>query len=217
MKKLFLVLPIMALASMLLFVSCSDDKEEPTGDTINFNSYQVLIRFESESGSNLVDFLNLTNHEESFQTIASDDNDLVQVSCVRQTDGKQMELFRYGWFHPLDTGLEKEYLEAGTVLDIAWGEFYDDDLGKRPDYDEVYTVSVSSPKIFGSDEVHTIKWYSHIIGRRYDCYKCEVDGEDYAFTETRLYQSNYHPIKTPGYYTNDWKSVNDVIISIRKE
>ena len=212
MKRMFLVLPVMALASMLLFVSCSDDKEEPTGDAINFNSYQVLIRFESESGSNLVDFLNLTNHEESFQTIASDDNDLVQVSCVRQTDGKQMELFRYGWFHPLDTGLEKEYLEAGTVLDIAWGEFYDDDLGKRPDYDEVYTVSVSSPKIFGSDEVHTIKWYSHI-----DCYKCEVDGEDYAFTETRLYQSNYHPIKTPGYYTNDWKSVNDVIISIRKE
>lgn len=96
MKRMFLVLPVMALASMLLFVSCSDDKEEPTGDAINFNSYQVLIRFESESGSNLVDFLNLTNHEESFQTIASDDNDLVQVSCVRQTDGKQMELFRYG-------------------------------------------------------------------------------------------------------------------------
>ena len=202
------------LAAFPLLSSCSDD-DVPSSDNTHSNGYHVLVRFESTFGTNLVDSLNLTNRGVTFEMVNPEDNNLVQVSCVRQTDGKQMEFHRFGWFHPLDKGLEKEYIEAGTVLDFAWGEFYDDDLGRRPDYDEVYTVRIKSPAIFGTDEEHTIKWYSHIIGVTYDCYRCEIDGEEYAFTETDFY-SYLHPIKEPGYYTTNRKEVANVIINLKK-
>ena len=203
------------LTAFPLLSSCNDNDVPSSKAETHFNSYQVLVRFESASGTNLVDSLNLTNRGLLFEIVDPEENDLVQVSCDRQTDGKQMELYRFGWFHPIQEGLMTELVEAGTVLDFAWGEFYDDDLGRRPDYDEVYTVHIKSPAIFGTDEEHTIKWYSHIIGRCYDCYRCEIDGEEYAFTETDFY-AYLHPVKEPGYYTTNWKEVAKVIINIKK-
>ena len=204
------------MAAFPLLCGCSDSNDEPNRqDRTHFDEYQVLVRFESESGTNLVDSLNLTNREVPFEIVAPEDNDLVQISCVRKTDGKQMEFHRFGWSHPIGEGLKTELVEAGTVLDFAWGEFYDDDFSMRPDYDEVYTVRIKSPAIFGTDEEHTIKWYSHIIGVTYDCYRCEIDGEEYAFTETDFY-SYLHPIKESGYYTTNRKEVANVIINLKK-
>ena len=202
------------LTAFPLLSSCSDD-DAPSRDRTHYDEYQVLIRFESTSGTNLVDSLNLTNRGVPFEIVDPEENNLVQVSCVRQTDGKKMEFHRFGWSHPIGEGLKTELVEAGTVLDLAWGEFYDDDLGRRPDYDEVYTVRIKSPAILGTDEEHTIKWYSHIIGVTYDCYRCEIDGEEYAFTETDFY-SYLHPIKEPGYYTTNRKEVANVIINLKK-
>ena len=204
------------MAAFPLLSSCGDSNDEPDGqDRTHYDEYQVLVRFESASGTNLVDSLNLTNRGVPFEIVDPEDNDLVQIFCVRQTDGKQMEFHRFGWSHPIGEGIKTELVEAGTVLDFAWGEFYDDDFGMRPDYDEVYTVCIKSPAIFGTDEEHTIKWYSHIIGVTYDCYRCEIDGEEYTFTETNFY-SYLHPIKEPGYYTTNRKEVANVIINLKK-
>lgn len=214
-NKLVLLLGMLSIVTALpLFSSCSDD-DAPSNDRTHYDVYQVLIRFESASGTNLVDSLKLTNRGVPFEVVAPEDNGLVQVSCVRQTDGRKMDFHRFGWTHPVDEGNFKELAEAGTVLDFAWGEFYDDKDGSRPDYDEVYTVRIKSPAIFGTDEEHTIKWYSHIIGVTYDCYRCEVDGEEHAFTETDFY-SYLHPVKEPGYYTTNRKEVANVIINLRR-
>jgi hypothetical protein len=213
-NMIFITGMLSILTAFPLLSSCNDN-DAPSRDRTHYDEYQVLVRFESASGINLVDSLNLTNRGVLFEIVDPEENDLVQVSCDRQTDGKQMDFHRFGWFHPIQEGLMTELVEAGTVLDFAWGEFYDDDLGRRPDYDEVYTVHIKSPAIFGTDEEHTIKWYSHIIGRCYDCYRCEIDGEEYAFTETDFY-SYLHPVKEPGYYTTNWKEVANVIINIKE-
>lgn len=200
------------LFSAIICVSCNNDDLEPglVDKTVVINP-SMNVKFVSASGTNVVDSLNIMKScgEKLYYEIASDD-DVIRVSCVRESDGKEvwagkrhvydgtvitMDIYKYAWALS-----EKE----GAMLDLGWYDpvaslsisDYDDYPWKRPEnYDDSYTINIQSPTIFGNDKVHTIKWYVHIIYNDYDTYRCEVDGVEFDFISSPEYKlhCDYYP------------------------
>lgn len=186
---------ILAVFSVSLFlVGCDNNNEEKT--YTYFDQFMVYVKFVSPVGTNVVDslgFLKNTEREEPFNP-ATDEN--IRVTCVRDSDGKPLNFWEPYWTHYFlveeDWAHDNE-LKDGTLMRLFWS----DDLIECPEnapsesYDQSYTVSFRSKKIFGDDNEHFIKWYVHVTGNRYVSYKCEIDGEEYAYKESSRYQ-HYH-------------------------
>lgn len=229
MKRMFLVLPVMALASMLLLVSCSGD--EPGGQDYKFvDGSDIYLHFVKANGANAADYVKLekevTDSTVSYIYLPIEEEGSVQIRCTRESDGLQYEFARRlapqtrieltgeaGWVNFSTPGCYEEFVEAGTLLWIKWADFLvsepdDPDWPRQENYDDVYTFSIKSQKIFGNDEEHTIKWYAHIKRNRFDAYRCEVDGEEFDFKSDRLYRE---------YYNDDYKyaPIGPVIIPIK--
>lgn len=224
----------MLLLSAIISVSCNNDDPEPGSGTYTLMMTPSMnVKFVSASGTNIVDSLDFLDSYSgrSYQTLTADD-EIIKVSCVRETDGKMiwadqqhtsdgtvitLAFYRYGWYrYQAGDSYEKE----GTLLNLGWADpvaslaisDFDDYPWKRPEnYDESYTFNIQSPTIFGSDEVHTIKWYVHIIYNHYDAYRCEVDGVELDFKNLPYYSewlSNCIREKNDDYIY----SINDCII-----
>ena len=229
MKRMFLVLPVMALASMLLLVSCSGD--EPGGQDYKFvDGSDIYLHFVKANGANAADYVKLekevTDSTVSYIYLPIEEEGSVQIRCTRESDGLQYEFARRlapqtrieltgeaGWVNYSTPDCYEVFVEAGTLLWIQWADFLvaepdDPDWPRQENYDDVYTFSIKSQKIFGNDEEHTIKWFVHIKGNRFDAYRCEVDGEEFDFKSDRLYRE---------YYNDDYKyaPIGPVIIPIK--
>ena len=229
MKRMFLVLPVMALASMLLLVSCSGD--EPGGQDYKFvDGSNIYLHFVNANGTNAADYVRLekevTDSTVMYIYLPIEEEGSIQIRCTRESDGFQYEFGKRlapysrveltgeaGWVNFSTPGCYEEFVEAGTLLWIKWADFLvsepdDPDWPRQENYDDVYTFSIKSLKIFGNDEEHTIKWFAHIKRNRFDAYRCKVDGEDFDFKSDRLYRE---------YYNDDYKyaPIGPVIIPIK--
>lgn len=197
------------LLSAIVCVSCNKGSEPGSETYAVMMTPRMQVKFISASGANIVDSLNFLESykDRSYQTLTADD-EIIKVSCVRETDGKMiwadqehasdgtvrtLSFYRYGWARPI---AGSSYEKEGTLLELGWADPVaslilgngDDYPWKRPEnYDESYTFNIQSPTIFGSDEVHTIKWYVHIIYNHYDAYRCEVDGVELDFKNLPYY------------------------------
>ena len=226
---MFLVLPVMALASMLLLVSCSGD--EPGGQDYKFvDGSNIYLHFVNANGTNAANYVRLekevTDSTVMYIYLPIEEEGSIQIRCTRESDGFQYEFGKRlapysrveltgeaGWVNFSTPGCYEEFVEAGTLLWIKWADFLvsepdDPDWPRQENYDDVYTFSIRGKKIFGNDEEHTIKWFAHIKRNRFDAYRCEVDGEDFDFKSDRLYRE---------YYNNDYKyaPIGPVIIPIK--
>lgn len=229
MKRMFLVLPVMALASMLLLVSCSGD--EPGGQDYKFvDGSNIYLHFVNANGTNAANYVRLekevTDSTVMYIYLPIEEEGSIQIRCTRESDGFQYEFGKRlapysrveltgeaGWVNFSTPGCYEEFVEAGTLLWIKWADFLvsepdDPDWPRQENYDDVYTFSIRGKKIFGNDEEHTIKWFAHIKRNRFDAYRCEVDGEDFDFKSDRLYRE---------YYNDDYKyaPIGPVIIPIK--
>ena len=209
---MFLVLPFMALISML-FASCSDD--EPGRQDAKFlDDCQIFVHFVKEDGTNAADYVKLEK-ELIDSTMYSvylpiEDEGSVLVTFTRESDGFKYEVGKRmvsgprielsgsaGWNNYSTPNCYEAFGDVGTLLWIQWADFLvaepDDPDWHRPEYyDDVYTIGIRCEKIFGKDEEHTIKWFVHINRNRLDAYRCEVDGEDFDFKSDLLYKEYYH-------------------------
>lgn len=229
MKRMFLVLPVMTFVSVLLLASCSGD--EPGGQDAKFlDDCQIFVHFVNEDGTNAADYIKLekevTDSTESYIYLPIEEEGSIQIRCTRESDGLQYDFAKRlapqtrieltgeaGWVNNSTPGCYEEFVEAGTLLWIQWADFLvaepdDPDWPRQENYDDVYTFSIKSQKIFGNDEEHTIKWYAHIKRNRFDAYRCKVDGEGFDFKSDRLYRE---------YYNDDYKyaPIGPVIIPIK--
>ena len=197
---MFLVLPFMALISVLLLVSCSDNSDE------TYNKFpeqmHMVVRFETGSGANAVDSMKLVKFDgHGFKNVNSD---TMQITCTRGSDGavtssigeidnSNMGFAYAGW---VDCSYPDEADDTtGTALHLRLQDF---DVTAKYDhepryYDDVYTIRFKSPMIFGNAEEHYISWYVHLIGYRFSVYRCVVDGNDFDF------MNEYHLLKEHGF------------------
>lgn len=229
MNKNYLV-ALALLFSAIVSVSCNNDDPEPNfGTKTDVMTPEMNIKFVSASGTNVVDSLNfLESYGDKLYCEITSDDDIIKVSCVRESDGKEvwagkkhvydgtivtMDIYRYGWFRPVEGALTER---EGTLLELGWADpvaslsisDFDDYPWKRPEnYDDSYTIKIQSPTIFGNDKIHTIKWYVHIIYKHYDTYRCEVDGVEFDFKNLPEY------IKHHRYHGDNYpRDINEFIV-----
>ena len=82
------------------------------------------------------------------------------------------------------------------LLKLEWIDFK-----SSSDYNEIYSIQLYSPKIFGDNETHTLKWYVNISEWRENAYKCELDGYEVSLDNDPFYNErkfhdddNRHPV-----------------------
>lgn len=83
---------------------------------------------------------------------------------------------------------DKVFDKDEAMLYLSWNDYKITCTYHREEsYDEAYRVDIRSPKIFGNEDEHTIKWYVKVNGGTYDAYRCEVDGKDVDLSQDILY------------------------------
>ena len=169
---------LIAIGVFPLLPSCDNVYNE---DSLPVISFTVCLRFVSDSGTNILDSLNVKK-QECFVLGSSPLEDLTFEWQNKNNDLKP------NWAKPDFCIYEypftnTEYMAArnGTVIQALLTDISitDEGPGKNKVRDEEYTIYISSKKIFGNDTKHTIKYYVHITRKaKYEAYKCEIDGKE---------------------------------------
>jgi hypothetical protein len=179
MQIKFRFLFILLIASS--FMACSDN-ELITGD--NTPSYnQTYLRFVSPAGTNVLDSLRIMSPEKWVMELGTD---IMSVSGIRTSDNHALDLMTELFYGSKRAG--DEFEGEGPLVHVMW---YDSNIGnieKRPrKYHETYTVTMTSPRVFGDGVSHTLTWYVNVSGRTVDAYKCEVDGHEVSLVNDPFY------------------------------
>lgn len=199
LSRLAILLVVLVLFPLL--PSCDDNVYNE--DSLPVISFTVCLRFVSDSGTNILDSLNVKK-QECFVLGSSPLEDLTFEWQNKNNDLKP------NWAKPDFCIYEypftnTEYMAArnGTVIQALLTDISitDEGLGKNKVRDEEYTIYISSKKIFGNDTKHTIKYYVHITRKaKYEAYKCEIDGKEC-------------PISGPGY--ERYKMIDRVLVEFK--
>ena len=177
---LFLVLML-----PILWACSSEEVGEDNASPAICTSY---VRFVSPTGKNILDSLKVLNPNE--RKTADFDSNLMEITVIRKSDNEPLWLRKNLFYACEQTGTEFEQDE--TVVGLYWTDFMVMNIEKRPlNYNDVYEVQMKSPKIFGNNDVHTIRWYIAVTGRAHDAYKCEVDGQEVPLTDDPFYKQQY--------------------------
>jgi hypothetical protein len=173
-KILFIML------TMLSLIACSSS-EDGVGVTPSF--HETYLRFVSPSGTNVLDSLHVMGENDKIVEIGSD---LIAVSGRRASDGEALEMTTELYYGSKQAADEFEKDEA--LVRVWWADFNTWNIEDRPNkYNEIYTVTMTSPKLFGNNESHTLAWYVKVVGRTHDAYKCEVDGQEVSLDNDPFY------------------------------
>lgn len=178
MQVKFKILFIML--TMLSLIACSSN-EDSVGVTPSRN--ETYLRFVSPSGTNILDSLHVMGENDKIVEMSSD---LISVRGKCASDGSDLEFINELYYGSKRAGDEFEREEA--LVRVRWYDFKIWDIEDRPNkYNEIYTVTMTSPKLFGNNESHTLAWYVKVVGRTHDAYKCEVDGQEVSLDNDPFY------------------------------
>ena len=184
MKKIKVVLWTIILFPFLISCSSEEVGEDNASPAIG-TSY---VRFVSPTGKNILDSLKVLNPYE--RKTAEFDSDLMDITVIRKSDNEPLWLRKNLFYACEQTGTEFDQDE--TVIELYWTDFMVMNIEKRPlNYNDVYEVQMKSPKIFGNNNFHTIKWYISVTGRAHDAYKCEVDGQEVPLADDPFYKQQF--------------------------
>lgn len=182
MKRVNIIIRLL-LAIILLPTIAACDKDNNGSDAMHVDVFDVLVRFESPIGTNILDSLNVQPTEVATYNKLDD----LYVNWKNKNDNFSSSSWyepRLYWRHFPDSAYSHNpnfsYKGMGTILEMGLIDRNVSD-SDYPKADEVYSITLKSKKIFGNDSPHTIKYYVHINGGGcgYDAKKCEVDGKDY--------------------------------------
>ena len=184
MKKTKVVLWTIILLPFL--ISCSS--EEVGEDNMTPAIGRTYVRFVSPTGKNILDSLKVLNPDE--RKTADFDSNLMEITVIRKSDNEQLWLRKNLLYACEQTGTA--FNQNETVVELYWTDFMVMNIESRPmKYNDVYEVQMKSPKIFGNNDVHAIRWYIAVTGRAYDAYKCEVDGEEISLEDDPFYKQQF--------------------------
>ena len=163
-----------------LFIACGDEVG-PLGDNEPLYNHTYL-RFVSPTGTNVLDSLSIMSPEKWVMELGTD---LMSISGIRASDGQTLELTPELFYGSKRAG--DEFDEKGPLVHVWWYDFYFCKEKRPKKYHETYTVTMTSPKVFGDGVSHTLTWYVKVSGRAVDAYKCEVDGHEVSLANDPLY------------------------------
>ena len=182
MKRINIIIKQL-LVIMLLLTIASCDKDNNGSDAMHVDNFEIIVKFESPIGTNILDSLGVQHMNNSIRGYNLGDLNI-------NWKNKENNL-NYHWSEPYLAWVKTEdwfdsknpnfsFKGIGTVLYMSLTDFNVSD-SDYPKADEEYTITLTNKKIFGNDSPHTIKYYVHINGGGcgYDTKKCEVDGKDY--------------------------------------
>ncbi|MBR5728876.1 MAG: hypothetical protein IKX61_01525 [Prevotella sp.] len=173
---------------MMLPILWACSSEEVGGDNATPAIGTSYVRFVSSAGTNMLDSLKVIDPE--VRLTANFESDLLDVTVIRKSDDEILWLRKNLLYACEQTGLDFKCNE--TIIYLYWTDFMVWDIEKRPwYYKDVYEVQMKSPKIFGNNDVHTIRWYITVTGRVHDAYKCEVDGEEISLEDDPFYKQQF--------------------------
>jgi hypothetical protein len=139
-----------------------------------------FVRFVSPSGTNVLDSLNVL---EGSDMVKIKDSLIIDASAYRASNGKDYDSFTNMFIRD-----NNDYFNYGTDETFFYESFTEFTHGKGVDY---CVLQMKSNKLFGNDNVHTIKlYYTMLVDSVFTAYKCEVDGEVYPMWNDPLYQSS---------------------------
>ena len=156
--------------------SCSD-----VDGPYYIDPFIVDVRFESASGTNLADSLNIIDKTKPETWDAKKED--IEVQVYRGSDHKPLDISTNRWGYI--NGNTVHNFPAGTILSVFATDMriWDEDFRGS----ETYIFEFRSKKLFGNDEPHTIKWFVCCRGRaNYNVYKCEVDNEDMPLSKSKM-------------------------------
>jgi hypothetical protein len=163
-----------------LFIACGDEVG-PLGDNEPLYNHTYL-RFVSPTGTNVLDSLCIMSPEKWVMELGTD---LMSISGTQASDGQTLELTPELFYGSKRAG--DEFDEKGPLVHVWWYDFYFCKEKRPKKYHETYTVTMTSPKVFGDGVSHTLTWYVNVSGRAVDAYKCEVDGHEVSLANDPLY------------------------------
>jgi hypothetical protein len=144
-----------------------------------------FVRFVSPSGTNVLDSLNVL---EGSDMVKIKDSLIIDASAYRASNGKDYDCFTNMFIRD-----NNDYFNYGTDETFFYESFTE---FTRPKIDwsgaaDYCVLQMKSNKLFGNDNVHTIKlYYTMLVDSVFTAYKCEVDGEVYPMWDDPLYQSS---------------------------
>jgi hypothetical protein len=163
--------------------SCGDKEEEEEyieGGILPID-INFFVRFVSPSGTNVLDSLNVL---EGSDMVKIKDSLIIDASAYRASNGKDYDSFTNMFIRD-----NNDYFNYGTDETFFYESFTEFTHAKMAaDY---CVLQMKSNKLFGNDNVHTIKlYYTMLVDSVFTAYKCEVDGEVYPMWNDPLYQSS---------------------------
>lgn len=180
-----------AVVIMFSLFACNDlveDSLPPLGCT-------TYIKFVSPSGENVLDSLNVIEKNEN-TPIEKIDTALISTSLIRESDNQPYPIQSY-YFYASPKG---SFPKNETLAKLQWIDHKFNSDGRPQKYNEIYSILLYGPKVFGDDETHTLKWYVDISGGQFNAYKCELDGREVSldndpfYNEWRLYDNGRHSV-----------------------
>lgn len=179
MKRYFAICTLL-LVSAFCFMSCEEDND-PTTVCID-----VLLKFQSKSGANLADSLNLCGSDD-YVDLRWEGDKKTSINVVRESDGKELlhpETGR-GWMKldnvnnwvPNDYPILDIY-GAETILFVGHSDLNVSPYGVRG-YKDAVIFNIKNDLLFNDPDFHTLKVHYVVYEHNeWEITKCEFDGED---------------------------------------
>jgi hypothetical protein len=168
----------------VILSSCGDKEEEEEyieGGIFPID-INIFVRFVSPSGTNVLDSLNVLDGSDM---VKIKDSQIIDASAYRASNGKDYDSFTNMFIRD-----NNDYFNYGTDETFFYESFTEFTHAKMAaDY---CVLQMKSNKLFGNDNVHTIKLYYTLLvdNSIFTAYKCVVDGEVYPMWDDSLYQSS---------------------------
>lgn len=184
-KKTYIIHLLWAIILLPIIAACS--KDEGGEDAMHVDHFTILVKFESPTGTNILDSLNLVLYKDSL--LYNDNTDIIDLDWNNKGNNLENNIWKKPSLHWVnitdDWGSENpnfSFKNVGTVLYI---QLCDRRVSRSNfhECDDIYDINIRSKAIFGNDNPHTIRYHVHINGHACGYYatKCEVDGKDYPF------------------------------------
>jgi hypothetical protein len=161
------------------FIGCSNNLIE--GSVYPIDGI-LMVSVQTPTDSAYLDRFNFVEYSYG-KLSASVSAEDVEWSVVRSSTQEPVDTLPAEWLYLGPDVIYNELNLNIPVLIIRWLDFKISDLLERSKYDDYYDsyeIYIKSPKIFGNEDTHVIKWdFSLTHKNGYLAYRCEVDGVEH--------------------------------------
>lgn len=164
------------------FFSCNNYNDDSKAPVL----HETYLRFVSPKGTNVLDSIKVLEKGKYIEEVNSN---IISIKGKRLSRNTSLENFKKSWLY-------NSVIENETTLVLEWIDWDIIDAENRQKrYEEIYEIKMKSRKIFGNDDIHTLKWYLDVNNGSYDAYKCEFDGQTLELDNDKYHKETFNTQK----------------------